>query len=131
MGGTVPDPEHITRVFEQYTAAISRCDADAAVALFTPDAVVRDPVDGPTLEGAEKIREFFAGGEGILQSLVLTGPVRIAGDGLHAAAPMQARLDLGDGLKVLDTLDVMTFDDAGLVTSMHAYYGPSNFADPG
>jgi steroid Delta-isomerase len=125
----MPDPEHIRRVFEQYTETQSRNDADATIALFASDAVVRDPVDGPALVGAENIHEFFAGGKGILQSLVLTGPVRIAADGLHAAAPMQARIDFGDGPKLLDTLDVMTFDDAGLVTAMDAYYGPSNFRD--
>ena len=53
--------------------------------------------------------------------------MRIAGDGLHAAAPMQARLDFGDGPKILDTLDVMTFDDDGRVVSMDAFYGPTNF----
>jgi hypothetical protein len=26
-----------------------------------------------------------------------------------------------------DTLDVMTFNDAGLITSMQAYFGPANF----
>jgi steroid Delta-isomerase len=125
----VPDPAHIVRVFEQYTEALTRGDADAAVALFAPDAVVRDPVDGPVLEGTAKIREFFAGGEGVIQGFEVTGPVRIAADGLHAAAPMRARLDFGDGPKFLDTLDVMTFDDDGRVVSMDAYYGPTNFAD--
>ncbi|HZP29067.1 MAG TPA: nuclear transport factor 2 family protein [Acidimicrobiia bacterium] len=125
----MPDPAHIVRVFEEYTGALTRGDAAAAAALFAPDAVVRDPIDGPVLEGTAKIREFFAGGEGILHSLELTGPVRIAGDGVHAAAPMRARLDFGDGPKLLDTLDVMTFDDDGRVVSMDAFYGPSNFTD--
>jgi steroid delta-isomerase len=125
----MPDPAHIARVFEQYTEALARGDADAAVAVFAPDAVVRDPVDGPVLEGTAKIREFFAGGEGVLQGFEVTGAVRIAADGLHAAAPMRARLDFGDGPKFLDTLDVMTFDDDGRVLSMDAYYGPTNFTD--
>lgn len=125
----MPDPDHIVRVFEQYTDALTRDDPDAAIALFAADAVVRDPVDGPVLEGATKIREFFAAGKGVLERLELTGAVRIAADGLHAAAPMQARLDFGEGPKFLDTLDVMTFDDDGLVVSMDAYYGPTNFRD--
>jgi steroid delta-isomerase len=125
----VPDPEHIVRVFEAYTEALTRGDADAAVALFAPDAVVRDPVDGPALVGIANIREFFAGGKGVLQHFEVTGAVRIAADGRHAAAPMRARLDFGSGPKLLDTLDVMTFDDDGRVVSMDAYYGPTNFAD--
>ena len=125
----MPDPDHIVRVFEQYTDALTRDDPDAAIALFAADAVVRDPVDGPVLEGATKIREFFAAGKGVLEYLRLSGPVRIAADGLHAAAPMQARVDFGDGPKLLDTLDVMTFGDDGLVVSMDAYYGPPNLRD--
>ena len=125
----MPDPEHIVRVFEQYTDALTRADPDAAIALFAADAVVRDPVDGPVLDGTAKIREFFAAGKGVLEYLRLSGPVRIAADGLHAAAPMRARLDFGEGPKELDTLDVMTFDDEGRVLSMDAYYGPANFRD--
>ena len=60
---------------------------------------------------------------------MLTGPVRITGDGTQAAAPLQARLDFGDGVKTLDSIDVMTFDEAGRITSMDAYYGPGNLRD--
>ena len=67
----MPDPDHIVRVFEQYTDALTRDDPDAAIALFAADAVVRDPVDGPVLEGATKIREFFAAGKGVLEYLRL------------------------------------------------------------
>ncbi len=39
---------------------------------------------------------------------------------------MTVVLDFGDGTKTLDSIDVMTFDDDGRVTSMDAYYGPTN-----
>ena len=86
-------------------------------------------MDATALKGREQIRDFFSSGAGILQSLVLTGPVRIAGDGVQAAAPSQARVDFGDGPKTLNSIDVMTFDDAGQITSMHAYYGPGTLHD--
>ena len=123
------DATQIEQVFVRYAAAMSSNDFEAAAALFAPDAVVRDPVDGAALEGRGQIRGFFSSGAGILQSFVLTGPVRIAGDGLQAAAPLQARVDFGDGAKTLDSIDVMTFDDAGQITSMDAYYGPRNLLD--
>jgi steroid delta-isomerase len=123
------DSNRIEQVFIRYAAAMSRNDFDAAATLFAPEAVVRDPVDSVALEGREQIRGFFASGAGILQSLVLTGPVRIAGDGVQAAAPLQARVDFGDGPKTLDSIDVMTFDPAGQIVSMHAYYGPDNVRD--
>jgi steroid delta-isomerase len=125
----VPEPDAIERVFHDYAAAMDRNDADAAVALFATDAVVRDPIDAPPYEGAARIREFFAGGAGILKSFRLTGPVRIAADGGQAAAPLQAELDFGDGRKTLDSIDVMTFDESGRITAMDAYYGPTNIRD--
>jgi steroid delta-isomerase len=125
----MPDPDRITDVFLAYADAMTRNDFAAAVALFTADAVVRDPIDGPPLEGTGRIRDFFASGAGVLQRLTVTGPVRIAGDGRQAAAPFQARLDFGDGAKTLESIDVMTFDEQGRVTSMDAYYGPTNLRD--
>ena len=120
------DPERIVEIFERYADAVGRNDADAAAALFASDAVVRDPIDAPPYEGVEKIREFLAGAAGIVKSMAVIGPVRVAADGRHAAAPMQARLDFGDGLQTLDAIDVMTFDDEGRITAMDAYYGPPN-----
>ena len=127
--GPVADAEHIEHVFARYAAAMAAHDFEGAAALFAPDAVVRDPVDGKPLEGRAEIQRFFAAGATILQGFILTGPVRIAGDGAQAAAPLQARLDFGDGVQSLDSIDVMTFDDAGLIASMDAYYGPGNLRD--
>ncbi len=123
------DAEHIEQVFARYAAAMAGHDFEAAVALFAPDAVVRDPVDGAPLEGRAQILGFFSAGAAVLQGFELTGPVRIAGDGRWAAAPLQARVDLGAGAKTLDSIDVMSFDDAGLIASMDAYYGPRNIRD--
>jgi len=125
----MPSAEHVRNVYEAYTAALSTGDADAAVALFAPDAVVRDPRDGTPLEGADQIRAFFAGAADVLESIVVTGAVRITADGTHAAAAMEAVVSFGDERKIIDTLDVMTFDDQGLITSMDAYNGPTNIRD--
>ena len=120
---------HIQAVFSRYAAAMAAHDFEGAASLFAPDAVVRDPVDATPLEGRARIQAFFAAGADILQGFVLTGPVRIAGDGTRAAAPLQARVDFGAGGQTLDSIDVMTFDDAGLIASMDAYYGPGNIHD--
>ena len=123
------DAAHIQEVFARYAAAMAAHDFEGAAVLFASGAVVRDPVDAAPLEGRAQIQGFFAAGADILRGFVLTGPVRIAGDGTRAAAPLQARLDFGDGVKTLDSIDVMTFDDAGLIASMDAYYGPGNLRD--
>ena len=125
----MPESKQIVDTFHAYADALNRDDAAAAVALFAPDAVVRDPIDAPPYEGVDAIRRFLAGGSGIIRSFTVTGPVCVAGDGRRGAAPLRAVLDFGDGEKTLDAIDVMTFDDSGRITAMDAYYGPTNFTD--
>ena len=42
---------------------------------------------------------------------------------------MEAEVDLGQGAQVMEVLDAMTFDDEGRVTTMTAYYGPTNLRE--
>jgi steroid Delta-isomerase len=125
----VPTPEHIQSVYEQYAAAWSRLDMDAVIGLFSSDAVVHDPVDGPALEGVEAIRAYFSRGLGFVRAVRLSGPVRISRDCRHAAACIEIEEDLADGIKVLEAVDVWTFDDDGRISTMNAYFGPTNLRD--
>ena len=122
-------PRDIERFYEQYTAALSNHDLEAVAGLFAANAVIYDPVDSPPVEGVDKIREFFAGTAPAVRSVKVSGPVHISSDCRHAAVQMEAEVDLGQGLQVMDVLDAMTFDDEGRVTTMTAYYGPTNLHD--
>lgn len=124
-----PSPEHIRWVFEHYGELLSAGDTDGIVALYSPDAVVRDPVTGPEHRGHEAIRRFYQSGFDAMGGgieMKLDGKVRIAGN--QAAAAYVARTINNDPVYRTDTLDVMSFDDEGRITSMDAYWGPSNFA---
>ena len=125
----MPEAQQIVNAFHAYADALGHDNAAAAVALFAADAVVRDPIDAPPYEGTEAIRAFLAGGSGIIKSFTVSGPVRVVGDGRSGAAPMRVVLDFGDGPKTLHSIDVMTFDDDGRITSMDAYYGPTNITE--
>ena len=123
-----PAPEHIRWVFERYGDLLTAGDTEGIVALFAPDGVVRDPVTGPEHRGHDAIRRFYQAGFDAMGGgieMKLDGAVRIAGS--HAAAPYVARTINHSELFQTDTLDVMTFDDQGRITSMTAYWGPSNF----
>ena len=123
----MPDASDIEKVFEKYAAAWDSHDLDGVAALFAADAVVRDPVDGPAVEGRDKIRVFFEEfGGPVVKGMKLAGPVHISADCRHAAARINAQADVGDGLSTVEALDVFTFDDDGLIT-MNAYWGPTNF----
>lgn len=125
---TGPSPEHIRRVFELYGELLTAGDTDAIVKLFSSDAVVRDPVTAPEHRGHDAIRAFYQSGFDAMGGgieMKLDGAVRVAGS--HAAAAYIARTVNHTQCFRTETLDVMTFDDAGLITSMTAYWGPSNF----
>ena len=120
--------EHIRDVFERYTALFSAADADGVAALYAEDAVLRDPVTSPPVQGRQNIRNWYqAAFDGMEAGMVLEleGAVRIAGN-LGAAAMLVRTANNGQPLLV-ETLDVMRFDDDGLIAAMDAYFGPSNY----
>jgi steroid delta-isomerase len=125
----VATPEQIRAAFERYVTLLSAHDGEAVAALFADDAVIEDPAGSAPREGREAIRAFYVEAIGRADpTVVLTGPVRILADGTAGAAPMQSR-SIRDGRPVtLDIVDVFTFDDAGRITSMRAYWGPENIA---
>jgi len=120
------DSDHQRSVVERYLAAHSRSDVDGIVALFAADATVRDPADAEPFVGVDAIRGFFSSTHETMDSLTLTldGPVRCCGE--FAAFPMTARAVMGDLVTEIDIIDVFTFDDAGLVTEMRAYWSGSD-----
>lgn len=113
------DAQHMREVMEQYAAAVSAGDVEAILSCYAPDGSCQVPVGGPVHEGIDAVRAFYEGNE-LAETLVLTGPVRVAGR--EAAAPMVARVCF-DGVDYeLDVVDVAVFDDDGLLTSLRAFY---------
>jgi steroid delta-isomerase len=121
----VPEPEAIRSTIAAYVEHMSDGDRDRWLGLFSPDAVIEDPVGTPRREGPEAIGEFFDFAQSLADRLTLeqTGPVRVVGS--EAAWPMQAFSEIGDARFVVDIIDVMTFDDDARITSMRAFWDPS------
>jgi steroid delta-isomerase len=119
------DATTIRSAVEAYTSAFTAGDQDAYVALFAPDAWIEDPVGTDRHQGHDAIAAFFAQMSSMADSieLRLTGPVRVAAG--ECAFPMQARPTMGGTTMCMDIIDVMTFDDAGKITSMRAFWDPA------
>lgn len=120
-------PEHITEVFEQYAQLMSAGDTEGIVALYASDAVMRDPVTGPAYRGHDEIRAWYQksfDNNGGHIDMTLDGAVRVAGR--SGAAALTAVAGNGSTTIRVETLDVMEFDDAGLIVRMDAYWGPTN-----
>jgi steroid delta-isomerase len=125
------DAATIRATVDASCAAFTAGDQAAYVGLFTPDAWIEDPVGTPRYEGAEAIGGFFAQSSGLADSieLRLTGPVRVAAG--ECAFPMQARPMMGGATFCVDIIDVMTFDDAGKITTMRAFWDPAEMRPAG
>ena len=123
----MPTPEHMRDAVLAYFASFATADVNRIVALFAENAVVEDPIGGARMEGQAAIRGFFQGGFDYVgggYQFVPEGNVRIAAN--HAACAAIAICDKADPPFRLETLDVMTFDDAGKIVEMKAYWGPFN-----
>lgn len=112
--------ERIREVIEAYVDRVAHGTTDEVLALYAGEATVEDPVGTEVRSTRESIREFYSGLEGLEQEgRLLTA--RIAGG--QAAFQFELATKAGDQTYTLSPIDVMTFDDDGLITSMRAFWG--------
>ncbi|MBZ5738658.1 nuclear transport factor 2 family protein [Nocardioides mangrovi] len=116
-------PERIREVVERYVALVGTGTADEIVALYAEDATVEDPIGSDVRTGHAAIREFYATLEGLDQETRLI-TARIGGG--QAAFHFEIVTKAGEKTYTLSPIDVMTFDDDGVVTSMRAYWADTD-----
>lgn len=126
-GGMPPSAEHIRLVFERYAKYLSEGNVDKIVLLFSPDAILEDPVGTPVHRGREEIRNFFqrsfeqTGGRILFTQ---EGAVRIHRQ--HAACAFIAKCDQVTPSFQTETIDIARFDEEGLIVSWLAIWGETN-----
>jgi steroid Delta-isomerase len=120
--------EQINATIERYIAAFSAGDKDGYVALFAPGATVEDPVGSDLCTGAEQIAGFWDGVRSMTPTITLvkTGTPRIAAG--EVAWGLRAIAEMGDAKMAVDIIDVMSFDDAGQITSLRAFWDMADMA---
>lgn len=121
-----PTPNHVRSTFHRYAKLFTAADAKAIANLYSPDAIVRDPVTAPAVTGRQDIEKWYqacfdAAGP---MDMTVAEDVRVAGR--YGAASFTVFAGAETTAFRSDTLDVMVFDDEGLITSMTAYWGPTN-----
>ncbi|MFK7898626.1 MAG: nuclear transport factor 2 family protein [Myxococcota bacterium] len=108
--------DHIRQTIENYLAFMNAGKADEIAALYAEDATVEDPIGTPPFQGREAIRDFYAKAAGNVK-LEATGNPRVAAG--EAAFPM--RVVVGPS-HIIEVIDVMDFNDEGLIQSMRAFW---------
>jgi len=114
----MPTREHIQAAVEEYVAAVGRQDLEATLALFAEDARQEDPVGTPANVGRDAIRSFFEKAYRGSFTTTLTGPLLVTGD--HAAVHFTIEVPTGGDPLVVRIVDMIRFDDDGLIADLRA-----------
>lgn len=116
----VPTPEQVTAAFRVYVDAWERRDRDALLACFTDDIVQVDPYPSPPNVGKAAVGAFFDQTTAMTEAMRFeVGRVIVAGD--RGVFPFTVRSTVGGTDVEVDAVDVVTVDDAGLISSITAY----------
>lgn len=108
----------------RYLDTVAGGSAADVTALFAPDATVEDPVGVDPIQGHEAIRAFYTSFESLTKTTELVTLRTCAG---QAAFHFSIVVDLGGGAtSSMAPLEVMTFDDDGLITTMRAFWAESD-----
>lgn len=121
----IPGQSSMRGTLEAYVARINAGDANGLVALFAPGATIEDPV-GTRIKQGDEIRTWFADSVAFATRITPVTPIR-GSFANEAALIFDVEFTPPDSPRMrVRSLDVCTFDDAGLITSLRAYWGPDD-----
>lgn len=107
----------------RYLSTVSEGTSADIAALYAADAWLEDPVGSEPRTGRAAIEEFYRGLDGADSTAEL---LFVRAVGHEAAFHFRVTTTLPDATVVVEPIDVMTFDDAGLITSMRAFWTPAD-----
>jgi steroid delta-isomerase len=118
----------INATIDGYLAAFPADDRAAYVGAFAADGWLEDPVGSPRRVGHEGIGGFWDEAHGMADSLDLVPLGFRVVVGREAVLTLQARPVIGGQTFALDIVDHMTFDEAGKIASLRAFFDPTTMA---
>lgn len=119
------DPSSINATIDAYMAAFTAGDREGYLGCFAEDAWIEDPVGTPRREGREAIGAFWDETRMMADAIELRPLGLRVVAGTDAAFTLRARPSVGGQVLEVDIIDVMTFDGAGRITSLRAFFDPA------
>jgi steroid delta-isomerase len=116
----------IRSTVERYLETFSAGDREGWLDLFTDDASLEDPVGSEPCVGRKEIGGFWDTSHSLSDRITLKLVQGPGVCGTSAAFAMEAHAEAGGQTMVIPTIDVMTFDDAGRITSQRAFWSASD-----
>jgi steroid delta-isomerase len=120
----MPSQEAIAQTVNRYLELVANGKADDVVTFYAADATIEDPIGSDLRRGHDAIHEFYAGFQDAKKETELA-ELRIGGS--EAAFLWHLTLDAGDSRSRLSPISTMTFDEDAKITSMRAFWSPSDF----
>jgi steroid Delta-isomerase len=118
----------IEATIDAYLAAFAANDRAAYVGAFAPGGWLEDPVGSPRRVGAEAIGAFWDETRSMADAIDLVPMGFRVVVGSEAVLTLQARPVVGGQTFALDIVDHMTFDDAGRIVTLRAFFDPASMA---
>lgn len=122
----MPDEAQMKAALQSYIDGFNTSDLSAILGLFADDAIVEDPVGTPPIQG-EQLRKFYSRGIGMGTRLTLDNPIR-GSHGNCAAMAFTVEIVIDGTPVIIRSVDVMTFNDAGKISHMRAYWAPGDYS---
>jgi steroid delta-isomerase len=120
----MPSQEAIAQTVNSYLDLVAKGTADEIAALYAAEATIEDPVGSDVRRGHGAVHEFYLAVEGIKKETEL---VQLRTGGSEAAFLWHLTLDAGDSRSRLSPISVMEFDEDAKITSMRAFWSPTDF----
>jgi steroid Delta-isomerase len=118
----MPSKEAVAQTVNRYLELVATGTADDVVTLYATDATIEDPIGSDIRRGRDAIHEFYANFQDAKKDTELA-ELRVGGS--EAAFLWHLTLDAGDSRTRISPISVMTFDDDAKITSMRAFWSPS------
>ena len=124
----MPDIRVMKAALQAYVDRTNAGDWEGLLALFTADAYMEDPVGTPRKHRAE-MEALFRNGAAYGARIDPIGPPR-GSHGNEAAIAFEVCFTPPESPRLLiRSLDVCTFDEAGLITSLRGFWGPDDVSE--
>ena len=120
----MPSQEAVAQTVKRYLELVATDAVDDVVALYAADATLEDPVGSDVRRGRDAIHEFYANVPDVKKETELV-EIRVAGN--EAAFFWHLTLAAGGRRSRLSPISLMTFDEDAKITSMRAFWSPSDF----
>jgi steroid delta-isomerase len=119
----MPSQEAVAQTINRYLEFVAKGNTDDIVALYAADATIEDPVGSDLKRGHGAIREFYAAFQDVPKETELA-ELRAAGS--EATFLWHLTLNTGDSRTRITPISLMTFDEGAKITSMRAFWSPSD-----